>query len=214
MILAFDLDDTLYMERDYVESAFRAIADRLERDGTKSYIEVYDVLHKADSIAKGFDAIVAKSIQAGRGVSIETLLDIYRYHDPTISLRKGARQLLERLTKRGIRLAIITDGRSRSQRNKIKALRLDSYILDSDIIISEEVGGDKTSGVPFRALEVRHPEEHHFVYVGDNPAKDFLHPNALGWNTLQIVNPDGTSIHPQNLSLPKPYLPRHRLVIG
>jgi putative hydrolase of the HAD superfamily len=27
------------------------------------------------------------------------------------------------------------------------------------------------------------------VYVGDNPAKDFLAPNALGWTTIQVLHP-------------------------
>jgi len=30
-----------------------------------------------------------------------------------------------------------------------------------------------------------------FVYVSDNPAKDFLAPNALGWHTVRIRRPGG-----------------------
>ena len=30
-----------------------------------------------------------------------------------------------------------------------------------------------------------------FVYVGDNPAKDFVAPNAMGWTTVQIVRDGG-----------------------
>lgn len=29
------------------------------------------------------------------------------------------------------------------------------------------------------------------IYVADNPAKDFVAPNALGWTTIRIVRPDG-----------------------
>ena len=29
------------------------------------------------------------------------------------------------------------------------------------------------------------------AYVADNPAKDFIAPNALGWTTIQITRPDG-----------------------
>ncbi len=29
------------------------------------------------------------------------------------------------------------------------------------------------------------------VYVADNPAKDFVAPNQLGWLTIRIVRPDG-----------------------
>ena len=30
-----------------------------------------------------------------------------------------------------------------------------------------------------------------FVYVGDNPVKDFVAPNAMGWTTIQIVRDGG-----------------------
>src|SRR3546814_3160678 len=30
-----------------------------------------------------------------------------------------------------------------------------------------------------------------FTYVGDNPAKDFTAPSAMGWRTVQITRPGG-----------------------
>ena len=33
-----------------------------------------------------------------------------------------------------------------------------------------------------------------FVYVADNPAKDFVAPRALGWRTVQVVRPEGVHI--------------------
>ena len=37
-----------------------------------------------------------------------------------------------------------------------------------------------------------------YVYVGDNPRKDFLAPNSLGWFTVGIRS-SGRNIHPQEL---------------
>ena len=34
-----------------------------------------------------------------------------------------------------------------------------------------------------------------FVYVGDNPAKDFVAPNAMGWTTIMIRRPGARLIH-------------------
>ena len=48
----------------------------------------------------------------------------------------------------------------------------------------------------------RNPAEHRFVYVGDNPAKDFRWPNALGWLTVQLDDPDGVNIHSQAIDVP------------
>ena len=38
------------------------------------------------------------------------------------------------------------------------------------------------------------------VYIADNPKKDFITPNALGWLTIQ-VNDSGRNIHPQDITV-------------
>ncbi len=38
-----------------------------------------------------------------------------------------------------------------------------------------------------------------YVYVGDNPKKDFIAPNSLGWLTIGLRD-DGRNIHKQDLS--------------
>ena len=50
-----------------------------------------------------------------------------------------------------------------------------------------------------------------FVYVGDNPMKDFLWPNRLGWVTIQLID-DGRNVHSQQVSLPSDdYRPQYRI---
>ena len=44
----------------------------------------------------------------------------------------------------------------------------------------------------------RYPECHDFTYVGDNPRKDFIAPNALGWQTVCLKD-DGRNIHRQRV---------------
>ncbi len=43
------------------------------------------------------------------------------------------------------KLGMITDGRSITQRNKYRALELDRFIDDNDLVISEEFGSEKPS---------------------------------------------------------------------
>ena len=45
----------------------------------------------------------------------------------------------------------------------------------------------------------RYPECHDFTYVGDNPRKDFISPNALGWLTVCLKD-DGRNIHKQDFT--------------
>ena len=52
------------------------------------------------------------------------------------------------------------------------------------MLISEEVGSEKLLGEAFRLIMDRTGEKGPYVYVGDNPKKDFVAPNRLGWLTV------------------------------
>lgn len=92
-------------------------------------------------------------------------------------------------------MAIITDGRSNTQRRKIEALGLRRYVAPDLILISEETGHDKHSKEMFAEVVRHFPEAATFWYVADNPRKDFYHPNLMGWNTAKVpYDPD--NVHP------------------
>lgn len=167
MIVAFDLDDTLYHEMDYVRSAYKAIAHIY---GT----HLLPLMMKAPSPAKAFDLT---------GVEIDKLLKIYRTHEPDISLSVAAIYTLVTLLKKGHTLALITDGRTVTQEHKIKALGLDRLINADMIYISEKFGEEKISGGAMKDTMRKYPNER-YVYVGDNPAKDFVRGNEMGWETI------------------------------
>lgn len=215
MILVSDLDDTLFSEIDYVHSAYRAIGNALEADGVMSVGEAVNVLESASSIASGFDELaeaIALNVGASEKYDVQWMLNIYRYHSPKISLRSDVKQTLEFLLAKGVKIAIITDGRVRTQRAKIHALGLERYVQPSDVIISENVGADKNTNIPFKTLMMHYPHEKHWVYVGDNIAKDFHWPNLMGWITVQLLD-DGKNIH-RNVevqALSPDFHPQHRI---
>ena len=194
-LIIFDLDDTLYKEIDYLKSAYREIASL-----------VYPVL-KADY--KDEDTVyhwMMENYQQGRNVfdellrypvpfSQEELLGIYREHQPSIALSDGAMEVLEYLKKVGHAIGLITDGRSRTQRNKIEALGLGKYVEPELVLVSEETGFCKPALESYRYVMQRYPESE-YVYVGDNPKKDFYAPNQLGWMTICLKN-EGRNIHRQ-----------------
>lgn len=187
-VVCFDLDDTLYKEIDYLQSAFREIASfvghpeivpqmmRWYRDGKNVFLELNKVICKRTDISQFFS--------------------IYRNHYPTISLSEGVEVTLNELKYRGVTLGLITDGRSVSQRNKIKALGLNRWFESDNIIISEEFGSEKTNPKNFYYFVERFPAAN-FAYVGDNPRKDFIVPNMLMWDTFMLKD-DGRNIHKQN----------------
>ena len=88
---------------------------------------------------------------------------------------------------------ILTDGRPEGQRNKLRALGLES--LADDILITDELGGPqfrKPCDIAFRILQTRwRLPAAEIVYVGDNPVKDFQAPRQLGMKCLRVDNPEG-----------------------
>ena len=191
----FDLDDTLYSEKEYVKSGFKAVSDYLGggyEDKLWQYFEA------------GKPAVDELLKDLGRETTEVTVLKEYRRHKPKIHLYDGVKELLENLRQRGIRTGIITDGRPEGQRNKIEALGLEKMV--DDIIITDELGGvqfRKPCDIAFRIMIQRwrlNPAE--VIYVGDNITKDFQASQQLGMKSILYKNEKGLYRKFENNNLP------------
>ncbi|HEY3782754.1 MAG TPA: HAD family hydrolase [Fimbriimonadaceae bacterium] len=185
--IVFDLDDTLYFERDYVASGFAAVGFELESRFGVSVLELQSFLWQ--NFLKGvrgnaFDLL----LQSYPLIAIEPLemVEIYRSHRPTIALSDQNSQLLAVL-KGGYRLGIITDGLLITQSNKVEALGLKEMI--DEVIYTDSLGPghSKPSPLAFETIEKMWGlSGRRLTYVADNPAKDFASPKRLGWNTVRL----------------------------
>lgn len=190
--IAFDLDDTLYKEIDFVKSAYMHIAKHFTGlaypyDCYRTLLDAY--LNKEDAFAKLNDFLQIN-------YPVKRYLELYRFHYPDISLLPGTAETLDFLRQKGWQLGLITDGRSITQRNKILALDIEKYFDSDNTRISDETGYIKLSSHNFRYFMNRYPDCKEFVYVGDNTEKDFIWPKQLGWTTIGIRD-NGQNIHPQ-----------------
>ncbi len=199
-IIILDLDDTLYKEIDFLRSAFQEIAFYIGIPDT--YGRMLRYWQQGENV---FERII---VDYNLNMSINELLRVYREHKPDITLDVETVKTLDKLSKSCI-LGIITDGRSLTQRNKVVALGLDEYISGENILVSEETGFEKPSQVPYQIIMNKFPHCTYW-YVGDNPTKDFLAPNQLGWNTICLLD-DGRNIHKQTFSLDSQFLPKFRI---
>lgn len=185
--VVFDLDDTLYPERDYVYSGYGTIARHLQ-----------------DSFGRGedFQSWLWNRFLAGRhkrafndlsdhfrlGLSDEQigeLVWLYREHSPEIRPGAGIVDLLRRLRGR-FRLGMLSDGALPAQQLKLDALQIARFF--DAVVFTESLGPEsqKPSPAGFEAITARFDAPHAAcAYVGDNPAKDFAAANALGWRTIQ-----------------------------
>jgi len=194
-VVVFDLDDTLYLEKDYQSSGYRFIRDRVLD------LYQYDVSHIIEK--KGID--VLKSICRELNLpesSKESLLWLYRLHSPDIKLACDVYDTLLKIQTSALRVAILTDGRSVTQRLKLSSLNLGAI----DVYISEEWQQAKPGKKRFKAIMERDPNVKQYIYVGDNLKKDFLAPNELGWLTIGLLD-QGGNIHSQNIMVDDPYRP-------
>lgn len=199
-VVALDLDDTLFSEREHAVAAYGAVS-RCEpfcRAGVSA--DVLAVMTTAlDNRQNPFDAVEEWLSVRGLCMPDDTAarLQIYRQYEPReLTLYPDASVLLEQLHLRGVPMALITDGRSHTQRAKIRALGIEHYFNPVDIFISEETGHDKTDLDNFTALVHHYPEASRFIYVGDNTAKDFSVPSLLGWECYCLRERAG-NIHRQ-----------------
>lgn len=200
-VCCFDLDDTLYKEKDFLKSAYRKIASSVGRPDIADQMVIW--------YGEGKNVFESLNQFLGKNTPLLDYLTIYRNHLPSISLYDGVEETLGELKKRGVVLGLITDGRSISQRNKIETLGLARWFEDQNIIISEEFGSEKTDKRNFCYFMDRYPERS-YCYVGDNTQKDFVVPNGLGWNTVCLLD-DGQNIHKQNFNVEGGKLPKKRI---
>lgn len=196
-VIAFDLDDTLYKEIDYVKSAFNYISMYLQK---KFRINTYHLHTKAleHESFNFYDIILDNSNLNQETFTLSEYLNLYRFHFPEIKVEKETIRLLKKLKQKSYGTAIITNGRSITQRNKIKALKIEQFF--DCIIISEETGKEKPNPDNYRHIEKQFESSHEFYFIGDNPKIDFDYPNRKSnWTSLCLEN-SGYNIHHQNLN--------------
>lgn len=197
IVLALDLDDTLYQEFDYMRSGLLEVRDFVFK------LYGIDVSHLFDSpdTCKDYFQLICDELKFPSEFK-ETLVWIYRLHSPKISLCENVRRTLEYLKSSGAEVVVLTDGRSASQRLKLQGLGLEHL----PAFISEEWGEVKPGLVRFTQI-MKSYENSRYYYVGDNPSKDFFAPNQLGWTSI-MIKACSRNIHEQKLPDNKDYHPK------
>jgi putative hydrolase of the HAD superfamily len=193
----FDMDDTLYDEIDYCKSGFAAVAkylselDAVCKSETAATVQsIFSTLWSqfiAGNRQKTFNTVLEKLDLIDSSEMIAELVKIYREHEPDITLPAESRKVLETLRSQ-YKMALLTDGFLPAQQLKVKSLGIEKYF--DCIIFTEELGRQfwKPSPVGFeKIVSELGSEPCQCVYIADNARKDFIAPNKLGFETIQMI---------------------------
>jgi putative hydrolase of the HAD superfamily len=191
-LVVFDIDDTLYQERDYVRSGFTAAGA-----WARAELGVADLGERAwSAFEAGTRRTIFDEVLTAAGVEITpdivpSLVEVYRSHTPDICLLDDARAWLDACPA-DVAVAVVTDGPLASQQAKARALGLDRWA--GHVVFTEALGPGRGKPHPaaFQLLERRTGlAGAACAYVADNPAKDFRAPHAMGWRTVRVCRPGG-----------------------
>ena len=175
--LVLDLDDTLYLEYDYQTSGLKYVENKI--------LDLYKIdlkgklLELRDQGTNDIFLELTKILNIPL-TSKDSFLMMYRYHKPDISLSSENKKFIKFALNNFRQVAILTDGRSVSQRLKLNSLGL----LQIPVFISEEWSSRKPDKKMFIGIMNTFPYCSQFCYIGDNITKDFIAPNALNWISI------------------------------
>lgn len=199
-VVLFDLDDTLYLERDYVYSGYKVVANFI---GEKYSLLSDDLYFKMIELSKESYSNVFNRLFNFYDIKIDNnelkkIIGIYKNHFPNIKLCKDSEKAINILLEKGIRLGLITDGDSIQQRNKINALKIEKYF--EKIIITDELAPNREFWKPNKkAFEITvdffKEEPRNMLYIGDNLNKDPFGALEVGINFKQIRRKDSISYY-------------------
>ena len=188
----FDLDNVLYIEKDYFYAAFDKIATYLSERCNISQEKIYqklvsDFQEKTSMYPRLFNDMIA---DFGLDQKLITeILKIFSNIKPNLKLYSGSEDLLLALKKQNIKLGLVTNGNVTTQRNKIQLLKLEKYF--DAIVYARELGTNKDKPDPEAykvTLEVLGAKPEEAICVGDNPYTDFLGAKTLGIRTVRLLD--------------------------
>ena len=191
--IVFDMDDTLYLERDYVRSGFRAVAQAVatrQEIPAETLFQWLWAQYEAGVRGNTFDCLREAFPALYATVTVEEMVVTYREHLPSIAPLPGIKALLERLVGCGDKLGLLSDGPWICQRNKLCALGLEEHFQPA--LFSDAWG--RAFWKPHVRGYALFSEQwglasNRLIYIGDNPRKDFVTPNRLSWLTVRLRLP-------------------------
>lgn len=201
--IGFDLDGTLFDDRQYVRAGLDAAASVFNTDYR---IDVREELHSA-YFEQGINERTFDHVLENHGLSddiVPELIDAYHDTECVLEPYLETEPVLDQLS-REYRLGLLTGGMN--GRSKVRRLELESYF--NVLIVTPELDLTKRKSEPFEVLFDELGAASGSIYVGDRPELDFVHPNLFGAMSIQVASSFHTDTPVENAVQPDHVI--HRL---
>jgi len=187
----FDLDDTLFdCTGLLVNNARKRAAKAMIQSGItiseKELIEEQKKLNELNPTSNVFDLIAEKHSKEKKDEIVKKAKEAYNSGTvEEIHLFSGAKELLEKLKEKKMKLVLITSGITKRQQKKIELLNIES-LFDEIFIHDVETGPEKEDF--FReGLKKFNLKPEQVVSVGDRIHSEIRIANMLGMNSVRLL---------------------------
>lgn len=196
-VIVFDLDDTLYSKSDVFYQTFCAFATppidpialyQLYQDHSDVAFELFS--SKQMSLINSHRMRIRDTFESlGLEIddaTIDAFRERYQYNLEHIQLPKEWQEGLQLLLDKGYTLALLTNGPTDHQSQKLHQLQLKQWITQENWFISETLGFKKPDIRCFQAVEAALPATEYWM-VGDYVTNDVQGALNAGWNSIHFL---------------------------
>ncbi|MFC5540557.1 HAD family hydrolase [Ureibacillus suwonensis] len=193
-IIGFDLDGTLYDEKEFVKQAYHQVAIYFER--VSNTIDKYDVykwmierwIEKGSSYPYIFSECIEK-FQI-RNATIEQCLFHYRNAYFRLLLDTKIKEMLKQLNMLEKKIFLVTDGNANLQKRKFYTLGLMEYFHFENVVFTGLLGSEhyKPDTTALKYIDcLKENNDNSVIYFGDRKVDEQFATNA-GFDFAHVSN--------------------------
>lgn len=165
-LVVFDLDNTLYRETDYLFAAYRRIAELCASDSGNA--ETY-FTYLCTSFARDGRADLFQRFKNQYAVvlSVPQMLEVLRTTECALTLYPAKKDLIAQLLEQHKKVAVLTNGNSQQQRQKIANLQLKKLFPQVEVVYASEIESKPSPRALEQLMALMNVRPEETLFVGD-----------------------------------------------
>lgn len=194
--IGFDLDNTLYDQKQFEYFAFWSTAEEVSKyycvNKDRYFLLLKRLFNKnvhEYTFDKAIQLCIGKIPKGWESFVKERLLPVYRSAKPKLKLFYWVEKFIKEAKKRGIKIVVITNGNAEIQKYKIDALGLRKF-FDKIYISDELTPQTRKPNITLFKIFLRdfNLKEKNVIYIGDNIQTD----SSCQKPGIKLIHYDGT----------------------